>query len=51
MRDEDGVRFLQWALPCMGLRWPGFRKVRRQVLRRIDRRVVALGLAAGALAT
>jgi chemotaxis protein methyltransferase CheR len=44
MRDSDCVRFLQWCLPRLRLRWPGFRKVRRQVCRRIDRRVTALGL-------
>lgn len=45
MRDEDCVRFLQWALPRMRLRWPGFRKVRRQVCRRIARRMEALDCA------
>lgn len=44
MKDSDGVRFLQWALPRLHLRWPGFRKVRRQVYKRIDRRVKELGL-------
>jgi chemotaxis protein methyltransferase CheR len=38
------VEFLQWALPRVGLRWAGFRKVRRQVLRRVRRRLEALGL-------
>lgn len=42
--DEAAVAFLQWALPRMHLRWPGFRKVRRQVLRRIRARVAALRL-------
>ncbi len=45
MRDPDGVRFLQWCLPRLRLRWPGFRKVRRQVYKRIDRRLAELGLA------
>ncbi len=36
---------LQWALPRLGLRWRGFRKVRRQVCRRISRRVTELDLA------
>ena len=36
--------FLQWALPRLRMRWPGFRKVRRQVCKRIDRRVRELGL-------
>lgn len=45
MKDSDRVRFLQWALPRMRMRWRGFRKVRRQVCRRVDRRLVELGLA------
>ncbi|HYB73795.1 MAG TPA: CheR family methyltransferase [Candidatus Sulfotelmatobacter sp.] len=44
MKDSDCVLFLQWCLPKLRLRWPGFRKVRRQVCRRIDRRIAALGL-------
>ncbi len=44
MGDTDCVRFLQWALPQMGFRWPGFRKVRRQVCKRIARRWRELGL-------
>jgi chemotaxis protein methyltransferase CheR len=42
--DEDCVAFLQWALPQLGLRWAGFRRVRRQVCRRIVRRTAELGL-------
>jgi len=42
--DNDGVRFLQWCLPRLHLRWEGFRKVRRQVYKRINRRLVELGL-------
>lgn len=38
------MRFLQWALPRRGYRWSGFRKVRRQVCRRVRRRVRELGL-------
>ena len=38
MTDSNCVRFLQWALPQLGYRWPGFRKVRRQVCRRISKR-------------
>jgi chemotaxis protein methyltransferase CheR len=41
---EDCVAFLQWALPRLGLRWAGYRKVRRQVCRRVARRIAALGL-------
>ena len=44
MKDDRCVRFLQWALPQMHMRWPGFRKVRRQVCKRIDRRMKMLGL-------
>lgn len=45
MKDPDCVAFLQWALPRLGLRWQGFRRVRRQVCRRISRRIGELGLA------
>ena len=44
MRDTEFVAFLQWALPQLGLRWPGFRNVRRQVRRRVARRLVELGI-------
>jgi chemotaxis protein methyltransferase CheR len=44
MRDVECVEFLQWALPRLRLRWPGFRKVRRQVCRRVERRIHMLGL-------
>jgi chemotaxis protein methyltransferase CheR len=43
--DRECVEFLQWALPQLRLRWPGFRKVRRQVHKRIVRRLNELGLA------
>lgn len=45
MKDEQCVRFLQWALPQLRMRWSGFRKVRRQVCKRIERRLRNLGLA------
>ncbi len=38
------MEFLRWALPLLRLRWRGFRRVRRQVCRRIQGRVRALGL-------
>jgi chemotaxis protein methyltransferase CheR len=38
------VGLLQWALPKLGMRWAGFRKVRGQVCKRIDRRIRELGL-------
>jgi chemotaxis protein methyltransferase CheR len=44
MRDEECVALLQWALPRLGLRWRGFRRVRRQVCKRIGHRMAALGL-------
>ncbi len=44
MKDSEGVQFLQWCLPRLRLRWPGFRKVRRQVYKRIDRRIKELGI-------
>ena len=44
MKDTDCIAFLQWALPRLDLHWPGYRKVRRQVCRRIARRVTDLQL-------
>lgn len=44
MKDADCCGFLQWALPQLGLCWSGYRKVRRQVCKRVDRRLHALGL-------
>ncbi len=44
MRDSECIAFLQWALPKLGMRWEGFRKPRRQVCRRIKRRIEELGL-------
>jgi chemotaxis protein methyltransferase CheR len=40
----DCVGFLQWALPRLGRRWAGYRRVRRQVCRRVRNRVKVLGL-------
>jgi chemotaxis protein methyltransferase CheR len=42
--DAQGVQFLQWSLPRLHLRWRGFRKVRRQVYKRISRRLEELAL-------
>jgi chemotaxis protein methyltransferase CheR len=42
--DRRCAEFLQWALPRLGLRWAGFRTVRRQVCRRLRRRLVELEL-------
>ena len=44
MRDTECITLLQWALPWMGFRWPGFRKVRGQVCKRVGRRIGELGL-------
>jgi chemotaxis protein methyltransferase CheR len=44
MRDTECIAFLQWALPKLGFRWPGFRKVRGQVCKRVGRRLSELGL-------
>jgi chemotaxis protein methyltransferase CheR len=41
---DECAGFLQWALPRLGLRWAGFRKVRRIVCKRLERRRRALGL-------
>lgn len=39
------TQFLQWALPRLHMRWPGFRKVRTQVFKRIRGRLKELGIA------
>jgi chemotaxis protein methyltransferase CheR len=44
MQDADCVAFLQWALPRLRYRWPGFRKVRGQVCKRIKKRLRELNL-------
>jgi len=44
MADTDCVAFLRWALPRLGKRWAGYRRVRRQVCRRARRRAAELGL-------
>lgn len=44
MTDTECVTFLQWALPRLRMRWPGFRRVRRQVCKRISRRMMELEL-------
>jgi chemotaxis protein methyltransferase CheR len=42
--DAECVELLRFALPRLELRWEGFRRVRRQVCRRIARRMRELGL-------
>jgi chemotaxis protein methyltransferase CheR len=44
MDDPECVVLLRWALPRLGLRWPGFRGVRTQVCKRIRRRISELAL-------
>jgi chemotaxis protein methyltransferase CheR len=44
MQDGECVALLQWMLPALGLRWAGFRHVRKQVCKRISRRLAELGL-------
>ncbi len=39
------VAYLQWALPHLELHWPGFRKVRGQVCKRLKRRMHELDIA------
>jgi len=47
MRSDLHTKFLQWALPQMGYRWPGFRKPRGQVIKRILGRMQELQLSGG----
>ncbi|MBI3778506.1 MAG: chemotaxis protein CheR [Gammaproteobacteria bacterium] len=44
MQDVECVEFLQWALPRLHRRWPGFRKVRRTACKRVSRRIQELKL-------
>ncbi len=44
MEDADCVRFLQWSLPRLRMQWRGFRRVRRQVCKRIRGRISELNL-------
>ncbi len=44
MTDLECAQFLQWVLPRLGYRWAGFRKVRRQVCRRLRARMDGLEL-------
>ncbi|MHC4859040.1 MAG: CheR family methyltransferase [Planctomycetota bacterium] len=44
MERLSGADLLRWALPRLRMRWAGFRKVRRQVVRRVRRRARELGL-------
>ncbi len=44
MREASCVDFLKWALPRAGLAWPGFRRVHRQVCKRVGKRLGELRL-------
>ncbi len=44
MKDSACIAFLQWALPQLRLRWPGFRKVYGQVSNRLSHRLRELQL-------
>jgi chemotaxis protein methyltransferase CheR len=44
MRETECISFLQRVMPTLRLQWRGFRKVRKQVCKRIERRIKALGL-------
>jgi chemotaxis protein methyltransferase CheR len=44
MKDADCTEFLQGALPRLGMRWTGFRRVRGQVCKRLRGRLAELGL-------
>lgn len=44
MNNDGCINFLQWCLPKLHYRWNGFRKVRRQVCRRIKHRIKELDL-------
>src|SRR5262245_41268126 len=44
MHDPDCTAFLQWALPRLNLRWVGLRRVRKQVCKRLKRRMHLLNL-------
>lgn len=43
--DQASIAFLKWCLPRLGLHWPGYRKVRRLVTKRLNRRLLELELA------
>jgi chemotaxis protein methyltransferase CheR len=44
MADQELIAFLRSWLPRLGLRWPGYRKVRGLVRKRLQRRLGELGL-------
>jgi len=44
MREASCIAFLKWALPQVGLTWSGFRRVHRQVCKRVAKRLGELRL-------
>ena len=44
MNDPELVAFLQWAIPRLGMRWRGYRKVRARVRKKLHERFRELGL-------
>ena len=44
MNDQDCVEFLRWCLPRLQYRWKGFRRVRRQICKRLRHRLLELEL-------
>lgn len=44
MKDTDCLTFLQTVLPRLGMRWAGFRRVRKLVCKRVSRRLRELGV-------
>ena len=44
MKERECISFLQCVMPTLRLQWHGFRKVRKQVCKRVERRIKALGL-------
>jgi chemotaxis protein methyltransferase CheR len=44
VKGKDCITFLEWALPYLGLTWTGYRRVHRQVCKRLGRRLAMLGL-------
>lgn len=44
MHQAKCVEFLNWAMPRLGYSWAGFRRVHRQVCKRLGHRVQELGL-------
>jgi chemotaxis protein methyltransferase CheR len=44
MNKEECSEFLQWCLPQLRMRWTCFRKVRKQICKRLTRRLQELAL-------